>query len=140
MKRKTFAALAALGFALPPLGAEGGGALRISVSDESRTVVFELNGSPASRSLYDELPLTADVENYGGNEKIFYPPKKLDTARGVEGGGGAGDLAYFSPWGNVVMYYGSYGAYPGLYRLGRAVSGAELISSLRGTIRIEKAK
>ena len=35
----------------------------------------------------------------------------------IEGGGEAGGLALFSPWGNVVMYYDSFSPYPGLYIL-----------------------
>ena len=34
----------------------------------------------------------------------------MDTEEVIEGYGSAGDLAYFSPWGNVVMYYGGFDA------------------------------
>ena len=44
---------------------------------------------------------------------------------GNEGGGEAGGLAFFSPWGNVVMYYDSFSSYPGLYILGEAIEGVE---------------
>ena len=83
------------------------------------------------------LPLEAAVQNYGSNEKIFYPDQPLDTANGIEGSGGAGGLALFSPWGNVVLYYGNFGAYPGLYLLGEAVQGIEQVKDLSGTIRVE---
>lgn len=49
-----------------------------------------------------------------------------------------GSLAYFSPWGNVVMYYSDYGSYHGLYHLGNAVSGSEWISELTGTLDIQQ--
>ena len=45
-------------------------------------------------------------------------------------------MAYFSPWGNVVMYYGPFGSYPGLYLMGEAVEGAENIQTLSGTLTI----
>lgn len=110
--------------------------MKIKVSDGTNEVIFLLNGSSAAESLYRQLPLTVDAENYGSNEKIFYPPEKLDTSDVTEGGGGAGKLAYFSPWGNVVMYYSSFGAYPGLYILGEAAEGAENIENLSGTITV----
>ena len=110
--------------------------MRIKVTDGTIDVIFQLNDGSAAQSLYAQLPLIVNVENYGSNEKIFYPPEKLDTSDVVEGSGPAGTLAYFSPWGNVVMYYGSFGAYPGLYILGDATEGAENIQNLSGTITI----
>ena len=114
--------------------------LKISVSDGTHTIVYELNDSPSAKSLYGMLPLDIVVENYGHNEKIFYPPQTVDTTDGIEGGGDAGGLALFSPWGNVVMFYDSFGSYPGLYILGQAVEGTEQISNLSGTIHVEAVK
>ncbi len=118
-------------------GIKEGERMLISVSDGTNTIKYELNGSPCARSLYEMLPLDAEVENYGHNEKIFYPPRTVDTADGIEGGGEAGALALFSPWGNVVMFCGSFETYPGLYILGQAVEGADLIRALSGTVHIE---
>ena len=113
--------------------------MRIMVSSNENTMVFELNNSQAARGLYTQLPLSVEVEDYGGNEKIFYPPKKLNTtdtplAKDVK----AGTLAYNAPWGDVVIFYGDFGSAAGLYELGRIVSGREHIESLSGTIRIHK--
>ena len=110
--------------------------MQIKVTDGTHEVIFALNDTPAARSLYIQLPLELEVSNYGGNEKIFYTPEQLDGSDAIETGGEAGGLAYFSPWGNVVMYYGSFSRYPGLYVLGEAVSGAEQISQLSGTIQV----
>ncbi len=111
--------------------------MKIHVTDGTHTAVFELNGSPAAKSLYDQLPLTIAVENYSNDEKIFYP-KKLDTAKPINANAKKGTLAYFSPWGDVVMFYRDFGSYNGLYELGRAVSGADDIEHLSGTITITK--
>lgn len=112
--------------------------LQIQVKDSNHTIIFELNDSLAAQSLYDQLPLTVEVQDYSTNEKIFYPPEPLDTDNAVDGEGPAGSLAYFSPWGNVVMYYSDYGPYHGLYHLGNAVSGSEWISELTGTLDIQQ--
>ena len=111
-------------------------AMRIHVTDGTNEVVFQLNDSSAAQSLCEQLPLELDVENYGSNEKIFYPPEQLNTENVIEGEGEKGTLAYFSPWGDVVMYYDSFDAYPGLYILGEAVQGADNIELLSGTITI----
>ncbi len=109
--------------------------MHIQVTDETHTVIFELNNSPAAKSLYDQLPLRTDVENYSDDEKIFYP-KILNTDRAINADAKKGTLAYFSPWGDVVMYYRDFGSYTGLYELGYAISGADVIQFLSGTIDI----
>lgn len=119
----------------------GEAVMQIQVQGNGHTIVFELNDSPASRSLYSQLPLTLEVEDYGSNEKIFYPPDELEIGdTPLTEGGGEGGLAYFAPWGDVIMYYDSFGPYSGLYDMGTAVSGGEWIEALSGEILIELAK
>lgn len=114
------------------------GTMQMTVSDGTHEVIFQLNDSNASKSLYAQLPLEIAVENYGGNEKIFYP-QPLDTSNTpLLQSGSVGTLAYFAPWDDVVMYYSECGAYSGLYVLGEAVSGAEYISQLSGTLHLNK--
>ncbi len=111
-------------------------ALQIQVESDGSIIVFELNDSLAAKSLYDQLPLTIEVQNYSSDEKIFYPPEELDTVDTPLADATAGTLGYFAPWGDVVMYYDDFGSYSGLYELGSAVSGEEYISSLSGTVTI----
>jgi len=109
------------------------------VSANEDTVVFELNTSSAAKDLYGQLPLNVFVENYGNNEKIFHPPEKLSIATTpLVNGARAGTLAYYAPWGNVVMFYENFDSAPGLYELGRAVFGTEHIHNLSDTIHITK--
>lgn len=115
--------------------------MQIQVTDQNgNTVLIQLNDSSAAKSLYEQLPLTISVENYSSNEKIFYPPEKLDTADAPMAEGGAGVLAYFAPWGDVVMYYGAFDKYPGLYELGNTTSGVEYIEGLTGELQINKVE
>lgn len=112
--------------------------LQIRVMSDSHSVVFALNDSLAAKSLYNQLPLTLPVENYSTNEKIFYPPEKLDISDTPPAKGPAGTLAYYEPWGDVVMFYDECSGASGLYALGEAVAGKEQIQGLTGDIRIEK--
>ena len=114
--------------------------MKISVSDGKNKIIYELNASGQSKSLYGQLPLKVQIENYSTNEKIFYPKEKLPLKNGVEGSGDSGTLAYFSPWGNVVLFYGKFNEYPGLFILGKAVSGAENIKNLSGIVNVEAEK
>lgn len=109
----------------------------IAVTFGDSTVIYELNDGSAADSLYGMLPLTVQVEDYSNNEKIFYPEQGLDTSDSPLAQSGSGTLAYYRPWGDVVFFYGNYRRNSGLFELGQAVSGAEQISEMSGTIRIE---
>ena len=115
---------------------EGGSNLKIKVESKNAVVVYELHDSTAARELILQLPLEIEVENYGSNEKIFYPPKKLSTDGLKPADYREGTLGYFEPWHDVVMYYDRFSAYPGLYDLGTCVSGLDSIKNLSGTIKI----
>lgn len=128
------------GLNLPRVDAVKNDQMRIHVQTDGKTVVFELNDSAAAKGLYEQLPLTVEVENFSDNEKIFYPPKQLDITDAPQADAGAGTLAYYTPWGDVVMFYGDYSVNGQLFELGRAVSGGGEIGSLTGTLRIEKGE
>lgn len=105
-------------------------AMEVKVTAKGHTTVLKLNSSQAAKDFHTQLPLSITVEDYGNIEKIFYPPEKLNTndtplAEQCH----AGTLAYYSPWGNVVLFYGSFGSAAGLYELGHSVSGTEYINS-----------
>ena len=112
--------------------------MRVRVAANGKTTVFELNTSQAAKDLYAQLPLSIKVENYSNNEKIFYPPNKLNTNNTPQADAKVGTLAYYAPWGDVVMFYGDFGSAPGLYELGHAVSGSNLINQMTGILSIEK--
>lgn len=119
------------------LAAEIQTVMKITVETNGKTTVFELNDSQAAKELYAQLPLTVKVEDFGGNEKIFYPPQKLKTtSTPLVAGAQAGTLAYYAPWGDVVMFYKKFGSASGLYELGEAIAGAEHIPNMSGTLKI----
>lgn len=114
------------------------GDTRIAVKSSKYSVIFQLNDSQAAKELHDQLPLTLKVENYSDNEKIFYPSKELKTSGTPKSRGSKGSLAYYAPWGDVVMFYEAAGSASGLYELGTVVSGGDDISKLSGEITVSK--
>jgi len=111
---------------------------RIQISAGDHVVTFQLNDSTAAQNLYAQLPLSLEVENYSSNEKIFYPPQPLDISDAPQASGGLGVLAYYAPWGDVIMFYDDFGRNGSLYELGQVVSGSEWIQSMKeGPITIE---
>ncbi len=96
-----------------------------------KTVRIRLNDSPAADSLYAQLPLSVELDNYSDNEKIFYPPTKLDTGDSPKAETGKpGTLAYYAPWGDVVLFYGNFRPNPELYELGKIESSIDEVAAL----------
>ena len=109
--------------------------MRISVKSEQYEIIYELNDSTAASELYEQLPLTTEVEPFSNNEMTFYP-KKLDVTNTPSSDGKPGSLSYYEPWGDVVMFYAPCTPNGSLYELGKAVSGEEHIENLSGTITV----
>lgn len=103
----------------------------------NQTIEIELNNSPAANDLYNQLPLSIDLEDYSTNEKIFYPPNKLNTESTPKATPKIGTLAYYEPWGDVVIFYDDFRANNDLYELGHVISGGDIVSELSGTVTIE---
>lgn len=113
--------------------------MKIRVEANGQTTVYQLNNSTGAKELYAQLPLSIAVEDYAGIEKIFYPPQKLDTTdTSLVSRAKNGTLAYYAPWGDVVMFYNTFGPAAGLYELGEAISGVEHIRSMSGSLRITR--
>ena len=112
--------------------------MQINIQANGNTIVYKLNNSQAARELYEQLPLKTTVEDFGNNEKIFYPQKKLDTTGTPLSNAQSGTLAYYAPWGDVVLFYDSFGSASGLYELGNVISGGEHIKNISGTIQIKR--
>lgn len=107
-------------------------------TEEGEKLMFELNDSSAADSLYNQLPMTVEVEDFSTNEKIFYPSQKLNLKNTPKAKMKTGTLAYYEPWGNVVMFYDTYSPNGDLYELGKTVSKVNRIKSLSGKITINK--
>lgn len=110
--------------------------MQIKIQANENIIIFELNNSQGAKDLYEQLPLTIEVENYSTNEKVFYPPKKLSTTDTPMADARKGTLAYYAPWENVVIFYEDFGKGSELYMLGEVISGKEYIENMSGTIEI----
>lgn len=109
--------------------------MKISVKSDEYEIIYELNDSRAAEELYNQLPLTTEVEPFSNNEMTFYP-EKLSTEDAPLSGGELGSLSYYEPWGDVVMFYAPCAPNSSLYELGTVVSGEEFIENLSGTITV----
>lgn len=112
----------------------------IEVKGNAGSIIYRLNNSTAADDLWNQLPMTLNVDNFSTNEKIFYPGRELRTVNTPLAEGGSGTLAYYRPWGNIVMFYDRFSPNSSLYELGEAISGEENIGRLTGRISVHKVR
>ena len=115
--------------------------LRITIGEQAFAAT--LDDSAASRDLAAQLPVTVAMTDHGGVEKTGRLPSPLS----LEGQPDAadpdpGDVGYYAPGNDLVLYYGDQSAYPGIVVIGRLQGdAAERIAELDGdvTTRVEAA-
>ncbi|MFJ3210443.1 cyclophilin-like fold protein [Streptomyces flaveolus] len=119
---------------------EGNTSMDLRVTLDGRPVDATLNDSPAARDLVALLPLTIDLKDFHGTERIGYPPRRLDTGGAPEPTAAkAGDLAYYAPWGNLALFHrDGPSASADLLVLGHIDAGPEQLAGA-GRITIEAA-
>lgn len=113
----------------------------IKLRFKNEEVKVKMYDNPTSSDFISLLPLTLTFEEYAGTEKISYLPKKLtqeDAPSGCDAS--VGDFTYYSPWGNLAIFYRDFGFANGLIQLGKIESGIEKLASMKGnfTVTIEK--
>lgn len=115
--------------------------MRIQITINEQRFGATLWQSAAARDLLSQLPVTIDMTDHGGVEKTGPLPSPL-SLEGQPGGAdpNPGDLGYYAPGNDLVLYYGDQSYFPGIVILGRLdVDVAQLLSELDGpvTARVE---
>ena len=104
--------------------------MKIQMTIGNTTVRGALADNPTARDFYSMLPLAVTLEDYASTEKITYLPRKLTTTGSPENRRPVrGDIGYYAPWGNIVLYYRDGPDSPGLVPLGRIESGLEALEA-----------
>jgi hypothetical protein len=92
--------------------------ISIAIGDERfSATVFD---SAAGRDLIAQLPLTIAMTDHGSVEKTGPLPSPLSTAGQPDGADpDVGDVGYYAPGNDFVLYYGDQSYYPGIVIIGR---------------------
>ena len=108
--------------------------IRITIGDQRFTAT--LDESPAAADLLAQLPVAIDMVDHGDVEKTGPLPRPLSLDGQPEGADpGAGDLGYYAPGNDLVLYYGDQSFFPGIVVLGRLDGdAAERIAQLDGAV------
>src|SRR5918995_6847598 len=128
MRMGWIAVALSLVLAPPAVSAQEASTMRIRLTYDGKTLEATLLDNATARDLLSLLPVTLTLEDYNGTEKIGYPPRKLSTAGAPAGvDPSVGDIAYYTPWGNLAIFYKDFGYSKGLIGLGRIDSGIDAL-------------
>jgi hypothetical protein len=107
--------------------AEDAQRIRIRMGDQ--VVTATLNNSEAAQDLIAMLPLSIRMRDHLRREKTGPLPRPLSERTEGRANYQSGDLGYWRPGGNFVIFYRQDGLTipsPGIVLLGRVNSGAEI--------------
>lgn len=101
--------------------------MKIRISFEGKAVTATLANSEASRDFASMLPLDLTLKDHARTEKISDLPRKLSIQASPPGTTPVkGDISYYSPWGNLAIFYNGFVYSPGLVKLGKMDSDTDL--------------
>ena len=110
--------------------------MRVTITIGEQRFHATLSDSAAARDLVAQLPVTIDMTDHGGVEKTGALPSPLSLDGQPEGADpDVGDLGYYAPGNDLVLYYGDQAYYPGIVILGRLDgTAAQRISAMNGSV------
>lgn len=110
--------------------------MRITITIGNQQFQATLDDSAASRDLLAQLPATLRMDDHAGVEKTGTLPTPL-SLEGQPAGADpdVGDVGYYAPGNNLVLYYGDMTYYNGIVILGHLDGdAAQRIADLNGSI------
>jgi hypothetical protein len=113
--------------------------MRIHITIGDQQFQATLDDSAATRDLAAQLPLTVQMSDHGGVEKTGRLPSPLSLdAQPAGADPDVGDVGYYAPGNDLVLYYGDQSYYDGIVVLGRMHDdAAERIANMDGSITVQ---
>lgn len=108
--------------------------IRITIGEQRFSATLE--DSAATDDLLAQLPVTFDMAEHGGVEKTGPLPAPLSVEGQPEAADpDVGDVGYYAPGQDLVLYHGDQSSFPGIVVLGRLEGDAAArIAELPGTV------
>jgi hypothetical protein len=114
--------------ATAPEGSGDGTPIRVVI--DGQVLTGRLWDNAAARDLISRLPLTVSFRDLSNQEKIGHLDRPLSMDGMPEGDDPVpGDIGWYAPWGNVVLYYGDVGYWDGIARIGMFDGGTDPIEA-----------
>ncbi|MBA4275819.1 cyclophilin-like fold protein [Flavobacterium sp.] len=104
--------------------------MQIKITINGKTATAVLHDNPTSRDFVAQLPMTLELEDYNGKEKICLLANKLTSENAPKGHRPSIDeLTYYKPWGNLALFYKEAAYANGLIAMGKIISGMEVLET-----------
>jgi hypothetical protein len=110
--------------------------MRVKITIGGQVFHATLSDSPAARDLIAQLPVTIEMADHGAVEKTGALTSPLSLEGQPDGADpDVGDLGYYAPGNDLVLYYGDQSYYRGIVILGRLEGdAASRIAGLTGSV------
>ena len=94
--------------------------MKIQITINGQRLQATLFDSSAGRDLLAQLPLTVNMVDHGAVEKTGPLPAPLSLDGQPDGADpGIGDVGYYAPGNDLVLYYGDQSYHSGIVIIGR---------------------
>ena len=112
--------------------------MRIQIKFGDTEIAARLLDNPTARDLVAQFPLTLTFADHNDVEKTAPLPRALSVDGAPDGHDpAAGDLGYYAPGGDIVLYYDDDAPYfEGIVRIGQFTGDAEAIKRLPEASRV----
>jgi hypothetical protein len=122
--------------ATPPVTKSQEDSVRIRITIGGQVFHATLSDIPAAHDLIAQLPVTIEMVDHGAVEKTGALASPLSLEGQPDGADpDVGDLGYYAPGNDLVLYYGDQSYYPGIVILGRLEGdAASRIAGLTGSV------
>lgn len=112
--------------------------MRIDITVKGQRFHADLEESAPGRDLLAQLPQTAEMTDRGGVEKTGSLRESLSLDGQPSGADpDGGDLGYYAPGNDLVLYHGDQSYFPGIVILGKLEGdAAQRIAELPGGVTV----
>ncbi len=117
-----------------------GADMKIKLLFNNQELLINLDKNETSKEFYQSLPLELEFSDFIGKEKIAHLPNELknNNSNGYEPE--IGDLFYYTPWGNIGIFYEKQPFNRDIIFLGKVQGNLDLLRAQKGNFKAKITK
>jgi hypothetical protein len=111
--------------------------MKISIKIQDKVITATLAENATSWDFVSLLPISLTLEDYAATEKISDLPRRLSIEGAPAGSDPSiGDITYYSPWGNLAIFYRDFRYSSGLIKIDSGIEALNVAGSTKVTIEL----